>query len=150
MTDPARNSTAGGGWLHGALRSDALWLRAARFCLVGVASGLIFAAFTICSIAVFGVGHKLASVYGYLASLPLNFLANRRFSFRSGNALADDAMRFLSLQVGNLCITAFAMGAVVDFLRLHYMFGIIAAIALVPVVNFVIMQWWVFRRRDPR
>lgn len=37
-----------------------------------------------------------------------------------------------------------AMGAAVEMLHLHYAVGIAAAVVFVPIVNFVIMNWWVF------
>jgi putative flippase GtrA len=141
------------GWrarARAAAASDHVLMRAMRFGMVGVMSGLVFAGITALCISSFGIGHKLASALGYLGSLPLNFIANRSFSFRSSNALSGDAARFLALHVGNLLVTTFAMGAVVDFLRLHYAVGIAAAIVLVPCVNFAVMQLWVFRAEGSR
>jgi len=37
------------------------------------------------------------------------------------------------------------MGISVDVLNLHYSIGIVAAVTLVPFINFVFMNWWVFR-----
>jgi putative flippase GtrA len=126
--------------------SDALILKALRFGMVGALSGAVFAGVTALFVSPLDFGPKLASVVGYIASMPLNFLGNRRFSFRSDNALTGDLLRFLLVHTCNILITTFAMGAVVDLLGLNYAFGIVAAIVLVPCVNFVVMNWWVFHK----
>ncbi|GGF72947.1 polysaccharide synthesis protein GtrA [Azorhizobium oxalatiphilum] len=141
-------------WLLDRLRafgaSDALLLKAMRFGMIGVLSGLVFAGVTSLFAGPMGVGPKLSSVAGYVASMPLNFIGNRRFSFRSQNGLAGDLARFVLLHACNILITTFAMGAVVDVLGLHYAFGIVAAVVLVPCVNFAVMNWWVFRKNIAR
>ncbi len=131
------------------LASNTLLLKAVRFGIIGATSGLVFAAVTALFVGPLGIDSKLASVAGYIASMPLNFIGNRRFSFRSKNSLAGDLTRFALLHTGNILLTTFAMAAVVDVLRLHYALGILAAIVLVPCVNFAVMNWWVFRRTAP-
>ena len=133
-------------WARTAMRAGGLPMSALRFGIIGVLSSLAFAAVTAACVSMLAMDHKLASTFGYLVALPLNFAANRRFSFRSSNALAGDAGRFLLLHAGNLIVTVMAMGAIVDLLDLHYSTGIIAVVMLVPAVNFLVMQWWVFRR----
>jgi putative flippase GtrA len=128
------------------LASDALALKALRFGFVGALSGLVFAVTTTILTGEIGLNPKLASVVGYLASMPPNFVGNRRFAFKSENMLSEDLLRFILLHAGNILLTVFAMGAVVDLLQLHYLFGIIAAIVVVPCVNFATMNWWVFRK----
>ena len=117
-----------------------------RFGMVGALSGAVFAGVTILFATSLDFGPKLASVAGYVASMPLNFVGNRRFSFRSSNRLLGDLVRFIVVHACNIFLTTSAMSVVVDFLGLHYVFGVLAAVVLVPCVNFAIMNWWVFRR----
>ena len=133
-------------WDRASASVGALLMSALRFGIIGVLSSLVFAAVTAACVSLLAIDHKLASTCGYLVALPLNFIGNRRFSFRSTNALAGDAGRFLLLHAGNLIVTVMAMGAIADLLGLHYSAGILAAVIIVPVVNFLVMQWWVFRR----
>ena len=127
-----------------------------RFGFVGAMSGLVFAAVTAISTGLLAIDPKVASTLGYAASIPLNFAANRRFTFRSGNGLQSEVWRFIVLHACNIMLTMFAMAAVVDGLKLHYAFGIILSIFVVPCVNFVAMNWWVFgqaihrRSEEPR
>lgn len=130
--------------------SDALVLKVIRFGLVGVLSGTVFAGVTMLFAGPLEFGPKLASSAGYVASMPLNFIGNRRFSFRSDNAMLGDLLRFVLLHTCNIFLTTFAMGAAVDLLGLHYIFGIVAAVLLVPCVNFAVMNWWVFRNTISR
>jgi putative flippase GtrA len=122
-------------------------VKAIRFGLVGVLSGTVFSVVTALLVRLVGTDPKLASVAGYLASMPLNFVGNRRFSFRSAGSLAGDLTRFVLLHTFNILLTVLSMGVVVDLLRLHYAVGMVGAIVLVPLVNFAAMNWWVFRRR---
>ena len=118
-----------------------------RFGLVGAASGLIFAIATTALIKL-GSGEKIASVLAYIVSMPVNFVGNRSFAFRSQGPLLGDVMRFCAVHVANMAVTAGAMGAAVNALGLHYGYGIAGAILLVPTVNFMLMNLWVFRRRE--
>jgi putative flippase GtrA len=128
------------------LASDALALKALRFGFVGALSGLVFAVTTTILTGWIGMNPKLASVAGYLVSMPLNFAGNRRFTFKSENMLSVELLRFILLHTGNILLTVFAMGAVVDLLKLHYEFGIVVTIVVVPCVSFAAMNWWVFRK----
>ncbi|WNJ90045.1 GtrA family protein [Bosea sp. 685] len=121
--------------------------KAFRFGMVGVLSSAVFSIVTAAFVGLLSVDPKLASVGGYVASMPVNFVFNRRFSFRSDSPLFSDLIRFIGLHSVNILLTALSMGAIVDFLGLHYVFGMMAAVIMVPVVNFFAMNLWVFRRR---
>ncbi len=119
--------------------------RFARFALVGGTSGLLFAIVTGVLVNMLEVDPKIASIGGYLSSMPVNFLGNRNFSFRSERALAGDVVRFVVLHCANMALTASAMATAFDYFGLHYLVGVLAAIILVPIANFLAMSLWVFR-----
>jgi len=135
------------GWLARQAVSDRLAAKAFRFGMVGALSSAVFSIVTAAFVGLLGVDPKLASVAGYVASMPVNFIFNRRFSFRSNSPLLGDLVRFVGLHSVNILLTALSMGAIVDLLGLHYAFGMVAAVIMVPVVNFFAMNLWVFRRR---
>jgi len=137
-------------WLRAKLKTlsaaEGLAFKGVRFGFVGALSSLLFAVVTAALISWIRIDPKLASIAGYLASMPLKFAGNRRFAFKSENALPDDLRRFVLLHICGILISVFATGAAVDMFRLHYAFGIVTATIVVPCVNFLAMNWWVFRR----
>jgi putative flippase GtrA len=88
----------------------------------------------------------MAAAVAYVVSMLPNFLGNRQFSFKSEGRLLRELLRYLLLHGVNLLFTIGLMDAAVDILRVHFMFGAVAATILVPLVNFVAMDLWVFRR----
>jgi putative flippase GtrA len=108
---------------------------------------MVFGAVTSFLAGFLGLEPKLASAVGYLVSMPVNFIGNRRFSFKSKGRILSDLWRFLLLHICNILLTMGAMGAAVNKLGMHFGFGVAAAIALVPLANFAAMKMWVFGRR---
>ena len=142
-----RNMRAGAHWFGS---DGSIFAKGLRFGFVGAISGLIFAAITAALISGAGFDEKLSSIVGYVVSMPANFFANRSFSFRSQGRIWSDAVRFASLHFVNMAVTAGAMGAAVNVLALHYLFGVAGAILLVPLANFFLMNIWVFGARARR
>ncbi len=141
----ASDGVARGLW-RSVTSTNALWAKGLRFGLVGVSSGLVFAAVTALLVSGTGCGGKLASGCAYIASLPLNFVGHRNFSFRSESGLLGDAARFCAVHAVNLAVTLGAMAGAIDGLGLHYAFGVLGAVVLVPLTNFLLMNIWVFKR----
>jgi len=136
----------------GLATSGSLVAKAFRFVLVGVLSGTIYASVTAALVAGMDVAPVAASIVGYCVSVPASFLGHRQFSFRSNGRWSSDAVRFVVAQALNISVTAGAMYAATDYFRLHYYWGMVAAVILVPIANFIFMNIWVFRyqagRRD--
>ena len=118
--------------------------KAIRFGLVGVASGVIYTAVMVICVASFGVGPKLASSIGYLAALPLNFVAQRQYTFVANGIVWREVLRFVVVHAANIVVSVGAIAATVDGLGLHYGAGIVAIWLLVPMTTFLLMNFWVF------
>jgi putative flippase GtrA len=131
------------GWL---LRSGHLLARVIRFGCVGVASGLVYLAATALLVSGLDAAPIAASVAGYCISVPVSFLGHRGFSFRSHGRWTAEALRFAVTQALNIGVTVLAMrGATADF-HVSYLWGAAATVVLVPVANFLMMNFWVFAR----
>lgn len=126
-------------------KSDSVVFKSARFGLVGVLSGGVFSTVTALMAGWGRFDPKLSAVAGYALSIPLNFVGNRRFSFLSQNGMLGDLLRYAALHLGNILLITIAMGTTVDAFHLNYAVGIAVAVVLIPVVNFAVMNWWVFK-----
>jgi putative flippase GtrA len=136
------------GWL---LTSEHIVARLIRFGCVGVSSGLVYGAVTALLVSGFHAAPTPASIAGYCVSVPVSFLGHRGFSFRSHGRWTSEALRFVVTQALNLAVTVLAMRGAVAMLHVSYLWGIAATVVLVPIANFLLMNFWVFARgRQPR
>jgi putative flippase GtrA len=128
----------------------AMVAKMARFSSIGALTGLVYALVTAAAVSLFTLSAVVASIVGYLAAIPVNFILQRRITFRSNGGLSSDLGKYIVVQAANLTLSAGAMAAAVDFFGLHYAVGIVAAIVMVPVVTYVVMDSWVFDRQHGR
>ena len=118
-----------------------------KFSVVGLLSGVLYIAFTSLAIHLLKVEARTASVIAYLAVIPINFVLQRGFTFRSGNAAAIDFPKYIVAQAVSLLACYAAMALAVDVLGLHYTIGNAAGILIVPFITYFIMDKWVFTRQ---
>ncbi|MBL8569779.1 MAG: GtrA family protein [Phreatobacter sp.] len=129
------------------LTGDGIAGKAVRFGVVGVLSGAIYVAVAGTLVHLDLCGPTMAGIIGYVAAIPVNFIGNRRFSFRSETNLASDLPRYVLLHIANSLLAAATMALTIDGLRLHYQVGLVATIVVIPVTSFIAMNLWVFGRR---
>lgn len=127
------------------LTSHRVAAKALRFGMIGVLNGLVYAAVTSALVMFLGVAPVPASVLGYCASVPAGFIGHRRFSFRSDGHWTAEAVRFAFTQALNMAVTALSMQAATQWLGGAYYWGMLAAVVLVPIANFAVLNLWVFR-----
>jgi putative flippase GtrA len=134
---------------QGRVRLPAPFAKLVRFALVGATNGIIYAAATALYIEILGVNSTLASGMGYFTVLPFAFVAQREFTFAGRGRVGLELIRFVATHLASLGVSVLAMFTAVDYLGLHYIVGIAAAIGLVPLVTFFVMDRWVFRNQGP-
>lgn len=132
------------------LTGGSLLAKLVRFGFVGVLSGVIYAGVTALMVTQFGMAPVPASLVGYCVSVPASFLGHRQGTFRSQGRWTHEALRFVVTQGVNMAVTAGSMHGAVALAGLPYWWGMIAAVILVPIANFVMMNLWVFRDQPDR
>jgi putative flippase GtrA len=149
MRRPEHSITAmsGAKWLVG---SDRLLAKAFRFACIGLLGGSIYALVTIALVSGLGIAPVPASLGGYVASVPLGFIGHRQFSFRSNGRWTAEVTRFVVSQALNMSVTAGAMYAATRYFAADYGWGMVAAVILVPIANFALLNLWVFRDQGAR
>jgi putative flippase GtrA len=128
------------------LADDGLMGRAIRFALVGGVSTLAHALLTHWTVSRLLVAPTTATVIGYLLAIPLNFLLQRTFTFRSGQSLRRELPKYLVVHGLNIGGSFLIMYAITNLAGADYRWGILATMVVVPAMVFAAMNVWVFRR----
>jgi putative flippase GtrA len=119
--------------------------RAIRYALVGIGNGLIFAIISVVAISLLDIPATAGSGLGYLCSVPLSFIGHRGFTFQSHGPWRGEAGRFLAIHLCSLTATVMIVRTV-TVSHLPYYLGLLGAVLLVPIVNFLVANFWVFAK----
>ena len=84
-----------------------------------------------------------ASALGYAGSASLNYVLNRRFTFRSSNTHHSAVPRFIIMCLAALVLNT-ALFAVLYRSGLHYVVCQVLTTVVVVVFNFAVASRWVF------
>ncbi|WP_376779258.1 GtrA family protein [Agrobacterium pusense] len=124
--------------------------RLVRFALVGGANTAAYFVLANISTYLLGIPHNISAYLAYALVLPFSFFGHRRFTFRSSGSAVAEWYRFCIMQ--GICL---AVIAVVNAASMRYpaspswvSFSVISF--LIPAINFLMMQVWVFAMRKAR
>jgi putative flippase GtrA len=119
--------------------------RGLRFAFVGGFNGLLFTLITAVLVEHAKVEPTRAGVIAYGVSALAGFLSHKHISFRSAGNRWQEGLRFLIVQLANVMLTSFALYSAVWRLHIAFYYGVAAALICVPIVNFIVAHFWVFR-----
>jgi putative flippase GtrA len=118
-------------------------LRIARFGLIGVLSSLIYAAIVIIAVKGFGIEEVIASVIGYGMAIPVNFIGQKYYTFRSDRPARQELLQYVLVQAFNLAMAA-AVTYAVDRAGMNVYLGIVAVVVVIPVMTYLLLKLAVF------
>jgi putative flippase GtrA len=124
----------------------------ARFGAVGIVATAIYAILATVLTKWDWIGLKpvTASLAAYAAAAIFSYLAHKSVTFLSSGAHRLEGPRFLALTATGIAIAYAAPVVLTDIFDLEPVFAILATCVLVPALNFVVMDRWVFAGRGPR
>jgi putative flippase GtrA len=120
-------------------------LRIARFALVGGLSSLLYLLFAWWLIDL--SSPVAGTVVAYLLVVPINFLLQKYFTFRSAAAARAELPRFLFIHGMNTSLSAGIMAVVATWWGLAPIWGMLATVVIVPIIVYLALDAWVFYRR---
>jgi len=123
-------------------------LRMFRFACVGLLSSLAYVLAVAFYVEILAIGAKFSSATAYITVLPASYLGHRKLTFRSINRPSSEINRFLALHLVNILISVLGMYGIVDWLGYSYWLGSLLAAILVPISTFLLMNHWIFVRRN--
>lgn len=122
------------------------FMRLARFGLVGGAATLAYGVIAYGLVSYGKIGDVLASVIAYAAAIPVSFLGQKFFAFRSTEPARQELVRFLVVQGFNLVLAAGVMALVTNVFDLASIWGIVAVMLTIPMITYILLAVAVFRR----
>lgn len=120
------------------------WYRLGRFAVIGLLNAILYALATWWFVTSGHMAPESASLFGYVACIPFAYLGHRWVTFTSSGNFPVEAVRFIAVHVTGLLVSWCVMDLVANRLGLHFTVGIVAAVVLVPLLTFVVLDRFVF------
>ena len=120
-----------------------------RFGISGIVSTIFYFILVNVFVLFFIVKPVQASLYSYLLSLILSYLMQSRFTFRSFNDNPEKIARFVIAALLGLLVAHYGMKYVTESFNLHFLYGATLICVVIPVVNYILMNNWIFKDQKP-
>lgn len=91
----------------------------------------------------------MAATWGFAAGAVVNYLLNKRYTFRSKKNHLDAAPKFFTVAIITGILNTLIVYAGVTIIGLNYMIVQISATIVVFVLNFIFNNVWTFQQRNP-
>lgn len=124
--------------------NDGLVARLLRFAVVGGSTSGLYVLVVAVLVELGEIVPGLAAALAYVLLLPISFLGHKHATFRSSWPLWPEVARFLGLHGITALVSVSVMGVAVNGLDLPHWGGSVAISVLAPVINFVLLHFWVF------
>lgn len=128
-----------------AARHPGSWLQLIKFGLVGLSGYVVNLAVFALLVGPLGVHHLLAAVLAFCVAVTNNFLWNRYWTFKPGEAHpAFQAARFFVVSVASLCLNLAVLQALVAAGGISELAAQAIAVAVAMPFNFLGNRLWTF------
>ena len=126
--------------------TPALLRRVGRYGGVGLAVSLFYSLVVIACVHFWPpLGPTLASVIGFIVTVPIAYLAHRNISFFDSRRDAFQPLRFAVTTAASFVLAVGGMYWITAIAGRNFLLGIAWNWLIIPLVNFVIYMLWVFR-----
>jgi putative flippase GtrA len=89
-------------------------------------------------------GETSAAYTSYAILMPVSFIGHRRLTFRSDGSISKEWTKFCMIQVTNLLVIGIVTGLSRDYALISGWIAFAVISILIPVLNFIVLQIWVF------
>lgn len=126
------------------LVSKELFHKFLKYSVVGCISILIYFLSVFVLVEVFGKNPIFGSAVSFVIMTYISFLLNRKFTFGSDFSY-DKLLRFLAVSAIGFTLNFFIMYLVVNVFSLHYSIGELVTTMVIPIINFLLNNYWTFK-----
>lgn len=86
-----------------------------------------------------------ASAVGFIAAVLIAFFLNRHWTFGTTDKPVERLLKFVVVSLFGLLLNTLIMYVVVESLAVHYLWGLLLVIFVVPPSNFLLNFFWSFK-----
>jgi putative flippase GtrA len=115
-----------------------------KYSVVGCVSILIYYLSVFVLVEILGKNPLFGTAVSFVIMSYFSFLLNRKFTFGSDFSY-DKLLRFLVVSAIGFTLNFLIMYLVVSVLSLHYSLGEVATTLVIPVINFILNNYWTFK-----
>lgn len=120
-----------------------------KFGIVGVTSTIIDWGIYLLLTRIFGVFYLMAKILSFAVAVLNSYIWNRRWTFRSNDpAKLRQFIKFLTISIVGVVLNTLIMYIAVDKIKLHDIFGLVLATAIVMIWNFLANKFYTFREHQ--
>ena len=128
---------------------ERVFLRLSRFTLIGMATTAIYAACAfLLSDRTDGIASMpavVASFYAYLLAGISSYIGHKYFTFASRGTHSIELPRFILCNIVGLALAVIFPAVLTDIFDISAAVPIVIVCIIVPVLNFIVFDRWVFR-----
>jgi putative flippase GtrA len=88
-----------------------------------------------------------SSAIAYLAAMMINFPLQRGFTFRSNGHVKGELLKYLAVHLVNMLISVATVHFVVQILGWPVVISVAAVVIVIPFLQFLALEAWVFSTR---
>jgi putative flippase GtrA len=122
-----------------------LFLKFIKYSIVGCISVLIYFLSVFVFVELFDKGPIFASTLSFIIMTYISFLLNKKYTFGS-NFSYNQLWRFLVVSAIGFTLNFSIMYLVVNILSLHYVIGELITTLIIPIINFILNNYWTFKK----
>jgi putative flippase GtrA len=126
------------------LVSKELFFKFIKYSVVGCISILIYFLSVFILVEVLDNNPIFGSAVAFVIMSYFSFLLNRKFTFGSDFSY-NKLLRFLAVSAVGFTLNFFIMFIVVNVFSLHYSIGELVTTLVIPIINFLLNNYWTFK-----
>jgi putative flippase GtrA len=125
------------------LVSKELFHKFIKYSVVGCISILIYYLSVFVLVELLGKNPLFGTAVSFIIMSYFSFLLNRKFTFGSDFSY-QKLLRFLAVSAIGFTLNFLIMYFVVNVLSLHYSIGEVVTTLIIPIINFILNNYWTF------
>jgi putative flippase GtrA len=119
--------------------------RILEFSFIGISTFIVQLCITLTLTEVVHIAYYFAYAAALVSSAFINFLLNRKITFKSIGKISASAERFLVLILGDIILNWSLVIFMVEALGIHYLLSIVIAAMMIAAANYYAEGKWVFK-----